>query len=247
MSLEGKIALVTGASRGIGHGIALELGRCGAEVVGTATSAAGANALSDVFQEQGITGKGMVLDVRDADSIAEVLSQMKSERGVANILVNNAGITEDNIFLRMREEQWDAVIDTNLSALYRVTKPCVKLMLKSRWGRVINIASVVGVTGNPGQANYCAAKAGMIGFSKALALEFAAYGITVNTVAPGFINTDMTHSLNEEQQQQILSTIPMKKMGCVEDIASTVAFLASDQAAYITGQTLHVNGGMCMV
>jgi 3-oxoacyl-[acyl-carrier protein] reductase len=247
MSLAGKVALVTGASRGIGHAIALALGRKGAAVLGTATTTDGAAKITAAFQAAGIQGTGYALDVCDADAVQSVITAAQAEHGPVTILVNNAGIHRDNLLLRMKEEQWDAVIDTNLSAVFRTSKICLKSMTKQRSGRIINITSVVGAMGNPGQVNYCAAKAGVIGFTKALALEMAAYGITVNAVAPGFIETDMTQQLSVEQREWIFSKIPMKRSGTVEDIAATVVFLASDEAAYMTGQTLHVNGGMYMV
>lgn len=243
----GKVALVTGASRGIGQAIALKLGRAGAVVMGTATTAEGAEKISAAFKEANIRGSGYVLNVGNSEAVQTLLAQAQNDLGPVSILVNNAGIHRDNLLLRMKEEQWNEVIDINLSAIFRVTKTCLKSMVKQRSGRIINITSVVGVMGNPGQVNYCAAKAGVIGFTKSLALEMAAYGITVNAVAPGFIETDMTGNLTAEQREWISGKIPMKRSGTVEDIANTVVFLASDQAAYITGQTLHVNGGMCMV
>ncbi len=243
----GKVALVTGASRGIGQAIALKLGRAGAVVMGTATTAEGAEKISAAFKEANIQGSGYALNVGNSEAVQTLLAQAQNDLGPVSILVNNAGIHRDNLLLRMKEEQWNEVIDINLSAIFRVTKTCLKSMVKQRSGRIINITSVVGVMGNPGQVNYCAAKAGVIGFTKSLALEMAAYGITVNAVAPGFIETDMTGNLTAEQREWISGKIPMKRSGTVEDIANTVVFLASDQAAYITGQTLHVNGGMCMV
>ncbi len=245
--VENKIALVTGATRGIGKAIAAELGRQGMTVIGTATSDEGSAKISAYLQENNIAGTGMKLNVCDADNVESVVTDIQETYGTVNVLVNNAGITRDNLLLRMREEQWSDVIETNLTAVYRLTKLCLRKMLKARWGRIVNITSVVGVMGNPGQANYVAAKAGLIGFTKSLAMEIAAYGITVNAVAPGFIQTDMTGELNEKQQENILNMIPMKHMGKPEDIANTVGFLVDNQAAYITGQTLHVNGGMCMV
>lgn len=247
MSLAGKVALVTGASRGIGRAIALGLGQEGATVIGTATTAEGAEKISAALKQANISGAGYVLNVCETESVQNVVAQAQSELGAINILVNNAGIHHDNLLLRMKEEQWDEVINTNLSAVFRMSKLCLKSMVKQRSGRIITITSVVGVMGNPGQVNYCAAKAGAIGFTKSLALEMAAYGITVNTVAPGFVETDMTNQLTPEQREWIASKIPMKRSGTVEDIANAVVFLASDRAAYITGQTLHVNGGMCMV
>ncbi len=247
MSLSNKIVLVTGASRGIGSGIALALAKQGAYVVGTATSQAGADSISAQLQVADAQGTGMVLNVCEEDSVNAIYDALKEANKLPNILINNAGITRDNILLRMKPDQWNEVIETNLSAIYRITKKFLKPMLKARWGRVINITSVVGVTGNPGQANYCAAKAGLIGFSKSLAQELAQVGITINCVAPGFIETDMTNSLNNEQKEQIFAQIPMRKMGKVDDVAAAVAFLAAPAAGYITGQTLHVNGGMAMV
>ena len=247
MLVAGKVALVTGASRGIGQAIALRLGREGAVVMGTATTAEGAEKISAAFKEANIQGAGYALNVGNSEAVQTLIAQAQNDLGPVAILVNNAGIHRDNLLLRMKEEQWNEVIDINLSAIFRVTKICLKSMVKQRSGRIINITSVVGVMGNPGQVNYCAAKAGVIGFTKSLALEMAAYGITVNAVAPGFIETDMTGNLTAEQREWISGKIPMKRSGTVEDIANTVVFLASDQAAYITGQTLHVNGGMCMV
>ncbi len=247
MSFTNQIALVTGASRGIGRAIALALGKKGATVVGTATTEEGADKINQYFKKENIKGVGLALDVCDLESIKITIAKITEQFGPVSILVNNAAINRDNILLRMKPEQWDAVIDTNLNAIYRVTKLCLKSMLKSRWGRIVTITSVVGVTGNPGQANYTAAKAGVIGFSKSIAKEMAAYGITVNTVAPGFVDTDMTRNLTEQQQEQIMSQIPMKRMGQPEDIAKAVIFLTSNEADYITGQTLHVNGGMAMI
>ena len=242
-----KVAVVTGASRGIGQAIAQELGQQGYIVVGTATSEQGAEHISQYLQKAGIQGKGYVLDVCDDASVAATYEAITADFAAPAVLVNNAAITQDNLFLRMKPEQWQTVIDTNLNSVFRMTKTCLRAMLKQKWGRVITITSVVGVSGNPGQANYCAAKAAVIGFSKSLAQEMAAKNITFNTVAPGFIKTAMTDALTEQQHEAILKQIPMKRMGTPEDIAYTVAFLASEQAAYITGQTLHVNGGMYMV
>lgn len=247
MDYSDKVVLVTGASRGIGRAVATAFGKAGAKVAGTATSEAGAEKITQRFKEQGITGRGYVVDVCDDEATTKVLSQIADDLGPIDILVNNAGITKDNILLRMRPEQWSAVIETNLNAVFRVTKTCMRQMLKRRWGRIINISSVVGTMGNAGQANYCASKAGVIGFSKALAQEMAVYGITCNNVSPGFIDTDMTRELTEQQREMILQFVPMKRMGEADDIANAVLFLASNQAGYITGQTLHVNGGMCMV
>jgi len=247
MSLLGKVALVTGASRGIGRAIAIALGREGATVIGTATTTEGAGSITAAFKKADIGGAGYVLDVRNAEAVQALVTQAQEDLGPVTILVNNAGIHRDNLLLRMKQEQWDDVIDTNLSSIFRLSKLCLKSMVKQRSGRIINITSVVGVMGNPGQVNYCAAKAGAIGFTKALALEMAAYGITVNAVAPGFIETDMTSQLSAEQREWISAKIPMKRSGTVEDIANAVVFLASDRSAYITGQTMHVNGGMFMV
>ncbi|MBI5040532.1 MAG: 3-oxoacyl-ACP reductase FabG [Gammaproteobacteria bacterium] len=246
MSLTNQIALVTGASRGIGQAIALELGRQGATVIGTATSESGAQAISDAFAAAGIKGAGKVLNVTAADTIEPFIKTIEGEFGTIAILVNNAGITRDTLLMRMKEEDWDAVINTNLSSVFRTSKAVLRGMMKARHGRIINIASVVGATGNPGQANYAAAKAGMLGFAKSLAREVGSRGITVNTVAPGFIDTDMTRALSEEQRAALLGSIPLGRLGAAQDIANAVAFLASDAAAYVTGETLHVNGGMFM-
>ncbi len=247
MSNDQKIALVTGASRGIGRAITMTLGQQGMTVMGTATSEKGSDAITAYLKEAGISGRGYVLNVCDDDDVTQVFKKITADYAAPDVLVNNAAITQDNLFLRMKPDQWDAVINTNLNSVYRMTKACVRSMFKNRWGRVITITSVVGVAGNPGQANYCAAKAGVIGLTKSLAQEMAAKNITFNTVAPGFISTDMTDALNEQQKEAILGQIPMKRMGDPKDIADAVAFLASDQAGYITGQTLHVNGGMYMV
>ena len=244
--LKGKTALVTGASRGIGQGIALALAREGATVVGTATTQEGADRITQAFQNENLSGGGMVLNVTSQESIESLLANIKSQYGVIHILVNNAAITQDNLFLRMKDDEWFQVIETNLNAIYRLSKACIRDMLKNRWGRIINIGSVVGSTGNPGQANYCATKAGIVGFSKAIALEVGSRDITVNTVAPGFVATDMTNALTDEQREAIFQRIPMQRMGSIEDIAAAVVFLASQAAGYITGQTLHVNGGMYM-
>lgn len=241
-----KIALVTGASRGIGQAIALMLGREGATVVGTATTQEGADRISQVLSSHGVKGCGMVLNVTAAESVETTLAAIKEQFGAINILVNNAAVTEDNLLMRMKDEEWLKVIETNLSSIFRLSKACIRDMLKARWGRIINIGSVVGSTGNPGQANYCAAKAGVVGFSKSLALEVGSRNITVNTVAPGFVATDMTNALNDEQREAIFQRIPMQRLGTVDDIASAVVFLASEMAGYMTGQTLHVNGGMYM-
>ncbi|MBY0378469.1 MAG: 3-oxoacyl-ACP reductase FabG [Gammaproteobacteria bacterium] len=246
MSLTGKIALVTGASRGIGHAILLGLADMGATVVGTATSDIGTKNISTALTAKNYAGGAVIMDVRDDDSVAKALVAVEETYGAPAIVVNNAGITADNLFLRMKMEEWQSVINANLTALYRVTKPCLRAMLKAHWGRIINISSVSGIAGNPGQANYAAAKAGMIGFTKALAIEVASRNITVNAIAPGFICTDMTSALTQEQQTQLKTTIPMQRIGTPEEIAAAVCFLASPGASYITGETLQVNGGMYM-
>jgi len=244
--LENKVTLVTGASRGIGKGIAIELGKSGAQVIGTATSENGANSITEYMQQAGIKGKGMVLDVRSSDAIDACLAQITEEFGAIDILVNNAGITKDNLLMRMKLDQWEDVYETNLRSVFLLSKACLRGMMKKREGRIINISSVVGATGNPGQANYASTKAGMEGFTKSLAREVANRGVTVNCVAPGFIRTDMTDELTDEQKEQISASIPAAKMGEVEDIAKAVLFLASGDSAYITGLTMHVNGGMHM-
>ena len=246
MSLSQEIALVTGASRGIGQAIALALGAQGATVIGTATSDQGAAAIQTSFAGQGVKGMGLALDVTAAGSIEAGLKAIQDAFGAPTILVNNAGITRDNLLMRMKDDEWDAVIDTNLGSVYRLSKACIRGMMKARRGRIINIGSVVGATGNPGQANYCAAKAGMIGFTKSLARELGSRGITVNAVAPGFIDTDMTRALPAEQREALIKQIPAGRLGTPQDIAAAVVFLASSAAAYITGDTLHVNGGMHM-
>lgn len=245
--LTGKVALVTGASRGIGKAIALDLAAQGATVIGTATSEGGAEKISDYLAEAGAKGAGKCLDVTKADMIADVLTELTKEFGVPTILVNNAGITRDNLLMRMKDDEWDDIIQTNLNSVFRMSKACLRGMMKAKGGRIINIASVVGVMGNAGQTNYAAAKAGIIGFSKSLAREVGARNITVNTVAPGFIDTDMTRALPEEQRETLTGQIPLNRLGEPEDIAKSVTFLASDGGAYITGQTLNVNGGMYMV
>ncbi len=246
MSLENEIALVTGASRGIGQAIALELGKAGATVIGTATSESGAQSITNYLQENGIKGCGLALNVTDAASVDALFEQMKSDFGMPTILVNNAGITRDNLLMRMKDEEWQDIMDTNLSSIYRLSKAVLRPMMKARKGRIISITSVVGAMGNAGQANYAAAKAGVIGFTKALAREVGNRGITVNAVAPGFIDTDMTRALPEEQRETLASQIPLARLGEAKEIAATVAFLASEGAAYITGETIHVNGGMYM-
>lgn len=247
MNLNNKVALVTGASRGIGQAIMIKLASQGAYVVGTATSEAGATAINKVLQDKNLSGEGRMLNVTDPQSIEALLKHLQETNKQPLILVNNAGITRDNLMLRMSEEDWQAVINTNLSSVYRLSKALLRPMMKAEWGRIINIGSVVGTSGNPGQANYCAAKAGVIGFSKSLAQEIGSRNITVNVVAPGFIETDMTNELKPEYREVLIERIPLKRIGKPEDIAAMVAFLASDDAGYITGQTMHVNGGMAMV
>ena len=244
--LNDKIALVTGATRGIGRAIAHELGRQGATVIGTATSESGADSISAYLAEAGIKGKGIVLDVTDNAQTDAVLAEIVKSFGVITILVNNAGITRDNLSMRMGDDEWDAVIDTNLKAVFRLSRGVMRGMMKARFGRIVNITSVVGYSGNPGQANYCAAKAGVAGMSRSLARELGSRNITVNCVAPGFIATDMTHALTEEQKAAMLASIPLARAGTPEDIAGAVGFLVSPAAAYVTGTTVHVNGGMFM-
>ncbi len=246
MTLQGEIALVTGASRGIGKAIALALGAEGAVVVGTATSEGGAEGIGSYLQDQGIEGCGLVLDVTDQASVEAAHAATCERYGAPGILVNNAGITRDNLLMRMKPEEWQDIIDTNLTSVYRMSRVCLRAMMKARKGRIVNIASVVGVTGNPGQVNYAAAKAGMIGFAKSLAREVGSRGITVNNVAPGFIDTDMTRALDDAQRDSLLTQIPTGRLGHPEEVAAAVVFLASPAAAYITGETLHVNGGMYM-
>jgi 3-oxoacyl-[acyl-carrier protein] reductase len=244
--LNGQIALVTGVSRGIGRAIALELGRQGAVVAGTATSDKNAASISEYLAEANIKGAGYVLDVNDAAQAESIIAAIQQQWGDISILVNNAGITRDNLLMRMKEEDWDAILTTNLKSAYRLSKLVIRSMIKAHSGRIINITSVVGVMGNIGQTNYAAAKAGMIGFSKALAREVGSRNITVNCVAPGFINTDMTRALGDEQRAILIGQIPLGRLGAPEDVASATAFLASPAASYITGATLHVNGGMLM-
>jgi len=246
MTLKGQVVLVTGASRGIGRAIALELGRQGALVAGTATSETGAAQLQGALRSAGIKGLGLVLDVNSEGQCETVVGTVQEALGAITILVNNAGITRDNLLARMKDEEWDDIISTDLKSVYRLSKLVIRPMMKARAGRIINITSVVGVTGNAGQTNYAAAKAGMIGFSKALAREVGMRNITVNCVAPGFIDTDMTRALDENQRGALIGQIPLGRLGAVEDVAAAVAFLASPAAAYITGATLHVNGGMLM-
>jgi len=241
-----QIAVVTGASRGIGRAIALRLGQVGHTVVGTATTPAGAEAISQALAEAGLGGAGKVLDVADGASIESFIKTVSDEFGAPTILVNNAGITRDNLLMRMKDEDWDAIIQTNLSSVYRLSKAVLRGMTKARFGRIVNITSVVGATGNAGQTNYAAAKAGVIGFTKSLAKEVGSRNITVNAVAPGFIDTDMTRSLPEEHKKALLGQIPLGRLGEAAEIAGAVAFLCSSDGGYITGETLHVNGGMFM-
>lgn len=242
---DAKVALVTGASRGIGKAIAETLAGAGMTVIGTATTESGAANITEYLSASG--GTGMALNVTDADSVAEVLKAINDQYGAVDVLVNNAGITRDNLLMRMKDDEWDAIVNTNLTSIYRLSKAVMRGMMKKRWGRIVSIGSVVGSMGNAGQANYAAAKAGVIGFSKSLGREIANRGITVNVVAPGFIETDMTKALGDEQRDALKSQIPAARLGSPEDIAATVAFLASDAASYITGETIHVNGGMHMV
>ena len=242
-----KLVLVTGASRGIGNAIALTLGEAGATVIGTATSEEGADNISKIFSESDILGKGMKLNVTDNDQITSVLKAVTNEYGAVDVLINNAGITRDNILVRMKEEEWDDIINTNLSSVYRMSKAVLRGMIKKRSGRIISITSVVGAMGNAGQSNYAAAKAGIMGFTKSLAREVGVRGITVNAIAPGFIETDMTDNLPADQKAVLASQIPMGRLGTVNEIAQAVLFLASDSGSYITAQTLHVNGGMYSV
>lgn len=246
MSLENKVALVTGASRGIGAAIADQLGAAGAIVIGTATSESGAAKITERLQAAGVRGAGKVLNVTDPASVAALLADIQEEFGAPAILVNNAGITKDNLLMRMSEEEWFDVVNTNLSAVYRLSKAVLRGMMKARWGRIINISSVVGAMGNPGQSNYAATKAGVAGFARSLAAEVGSRGITVNTVAPGFIDTDMTKVLSEEQKHGLLSKIPLGRLGKPEEIAAVVGFLASEAGGYVSGETIHVNGGMYM-
>lgn len=246
MNFEGKVALVTGASRGIGAAIADTLGAAGATVIGTATSEEGAARITQRFGEKNVAGKGLRLDVVDADDISAAVKTIAEEFGAPLILVNNAGITRDNILMRMKDDEWNAVLDTNLTGIFRLSKACVKGMTKARWGRIINISSVVGSMGNAGQTNYAATKAGVAGFGRSLAKEIGSRNITVNTVAPGFVDTDMTRELSDSNREAMLANIPLARFGEPEEIASVVAFLAGDGGAYITGETIEVNGGMYM-
>ncbi len=244
--LSNKVCLVTGATRGIGQAIATQLGAQGATVIGTATSQNGADSISESLSTAGIQGEGMVLNVSQGDSIDTVLKAINEKYGAISVLVNNAGITRDNLTMRMKEEEWDDIMSTNLKSVYRLSKGVLRGMMKARSGRIINITSVVGVSGNAGQANYAAAKAGVIGFTKSLAQEIASRGVTVNAVAPGFIKTDMTKALSEDQIGKMTANIPASRLGEPNDIAASVVFLASDESAYVTGTTMHVNGGMYM-
>jgi 3-oxoacyl-[acyl-carrier protein] reductase len=246
VTLAGKLALVTGATRGIGRAIALQLGRDGATVVGTATTEAGAAQISEALAQAGVQGAGMALNVRDTAACDALLDALQKERGDVLILVNNAGITRDNLALRMKDAEWDEVMETNLKAVFRLSRAVMRGMMKARWGRIINITSVVGASGNPGQANYAAAKAGVVGMAKSLSRELGSRGITVNCVAPGFIDTDMTRALPEAQRNALLGQIPVGRLGAPEDIAAAVSYLASPAAGYVTGCVLHVNGGMYM-
>ncbi|HKW37069.1 MAG TPA: 3-oxoacyl-ACP reductase FabG [Burkholderiales bacterium] len=246
MELQGERALVTGASRGIGKAVALTLGARGATVVGTATTAAGAQSITDYLLAAGVPGGGVQLDVKIEANVESVVAEFEKKHGPVSVLVNNAGITRDNLAMRMKESEWDAVMDTNLKSVFRMSRAVLRGMLKARAGRIINITSVVGSSGNAGQINYAAAKAGIAGMTRALAREIGSRGVTVNCVAPGFIDTDMTRALSEEQRAALLQQIPLGRLGNPEDVAAAVAFLASPQADYITGATLHVNGGMYM-
>jgi 3-oxoacyl-[acyl-carrier protein] reductase len=245
--LDGKLVLVTGATRGIGKAIALTLGEAGATVIGTATTETGADNISKVFTDKKISGKGMKLDVTDNEQVSNLVKNIGEDFGSVDILVNNAGITRDNILLRMKEDEWEDIINTNLSSIYKMSKSVLRGMIKKRSGRIISITSVVGAMGNAGQSNYGAAKAGIIGFTKSLAREVGVRGITVNAIAPGFIETDMTNSLPDDQKEALASQIPMGRLGTADEIAQAVLFLAGDSGSYITGQTLHVNGGMYTV
>ena len=245
--LDGKLVLVTGATRGIGKAIALTLGRAGATVIGTATTETGADNVSKVFADSKISGKGMKLDVTDSEQVSNLVKNIGEDFGSVDILVNNAGITRDNILLRMKEDEWEDIINTNLSSIYKMSKSVLRGMIKKRSGRIISITSVVGAMGNAGQSNYGAAKAGIIGFTKSLAREVGVRGITVNAIAPGFIETDMTDSLPDDQKEALASQIPMGRLGTPNEVAQAVLFLAGDSGSYITGQTIHVNGGMYTV
>lgn len=245
--LTGEIALVTGATRGIGAAVADALGEAGATVVGTATTEAGAEAIAERFAGAGIGGRGIVLDVSDADAVRAAEKDISAHEGAVTVLVNNAGITRDNLLMRMKDDEWDTVIATNLSSAFHTSRAFLRGMMKARHGRIINIASVVGAMGNPGQANYAAAKAGLVGFSKSLAREVGSRGITVNVVAPGFIATDMTAAMPDEQREALTQQVPLQRLGDARDIAAAVLYLSSPAGAYVTGETLHVNGGMLMI
>ena len=244
--LKGQIALVTGASRGIGRAIALDLGKHGATVIGTATSESGAQSITHYLGEAGVSGRGLVLDVNDAAAIDAALAVIRSEFGEIAILVNNAGITRDNLVMRMTDAEWDDIMSTNLKSIFRMSRAVLRAMVKARYGRIINISSVVGAMGNAGQANYAAAKAGIFGFSKSLAREVGSRNVTVNSIAPGFIDTDMTRALSDAQRDSLIQHVPLGRLGQAEDVAAAVTFLASPAAGYITGSTLHVNGGLYM-
>lgn len=246
MTMQDKVAIVTGASRGIGAAIAQQLGAAGATVIGTATTEKGAEAISQRFAEQGVKGRGMVLNVMEPGAIDSFVKAVQEDFGAPQILINNAGITRDNLLMRMSDEEWDDVINTNLNSVFRLSKACLRGMMKARWGRIVTISSVVGSMGNAGQSNYAATKAGVAGFTRALAREVGSRGITANTVAPGFIDTDMTKELPEAQRDALMAQIPMGRLGDANEIASVVAFLAGESAGYITGETIHVNGGMYM-
>lgn len=247
MSLENKIVLVTGASRGIGKAILGQLAKSGATVIGTASNEENAGGISSFLKELGAKGEGISMDVVNPESLESAMEKIVEKYGAPTILINNAGITRDNLMLRMSQEEWDQVIATNLTSIFRLSRYCIRDMVKARWGRIVNISSVVAYMGNPGQANYTAAKAGVVAFSKSLALEVASRNITVNCVAPGFIETDMTKKLTSEQRERVLSAVPMKRIGSPDDVASAVEFLIGEHASYITGTTIHVNGGMCMI
>ena len=246
MKLNNQIALITGATRGIGQAIMLELAKEGAYVIGTATSEGGIETINNTLKENKINGSAFVLNVADPDSVAKLVKTLSEDDKTPSILVNNAGVTRDNLLMRMKEDEWDTVIETNLTSIFRMSKAFLRGMMKARYGRIINIGSVVGLTGNPGQVNYCAAKAGMMGFTKSMAQEIGSRGITVNLVAPGFIATDMTDELDESQKEAMLANIPVGRLGKVNDIATAVSFLASEEAGFVTGETLNVNGGMYM-
>ena len=246
MSQEGEVALVSGASRGIGQAISLSLGNSGATIIGTATSEKGAENISEYLQVNNIKGQGMMLNVTDQASIDQLFKDMSEQYSMPSILINNAGITRDNLLMRMKDDEWDAIIQTNLSSVFKLSRACLRAMMKARQGRIISIASVVGLTGNAGQTNYAAAKAGILGFTKSLAREVGSRGITVNAVAPGFIDTDMTKALPDSAKEALLTQIPLNRLGQVEEIAAAVNFLASKNASYITGETINVNGGMYM-